>query len=214
MNPAAQNEKQLIKLDPRVSSGTFILVSPGGRTTSAIAITSTAQDVQAALEAVYGPGNVSVSGAPKAWLVEFTGALGNAPQPLVMADGTNLTGSIVTIFVSHATPGSDGSTPAPVVEAPAPVVEVPAPLPAFVSGSGTVDVTTKPLGDKAIPKSLVIRANGSNSGIICIGNSHEDAGEGYILGKGETTPPICVDNLNKVFLVGSAIGQGYSWLAT
>ncbi len=102
---------------------------------------------------------------------------------------------------------------------PTPVVAsvlVAAPLkrpPGFVTGSGTVDTTPMPLGDRVIHRNLVIRANGSNTGVLCIGNSADDAKEGYILGKGETTPSINVDNLNKVFLVGSAAGQGYSWIA-
>jgi len=97
----------------------------------------------------------------------------------------------------------------------APVEPIVAPVePIFTAGCGTVDQTPQPLGEAAIPKNLVLRANGSNSGIISIGNSAENAAEGYILGKGEITPPIFVDNLSKVFVVGSANGQGYSWIAT
>ena len=87
-------------------------------------------------------------------------------------------------------------------------------LPSFETGSGSVDTTPQPLGIAMVRKNLVIRANGSNTGVILIGNTPQDAAEGYILGKGETTPPIYVDNLCKVFLVGSANGQGYSWIAT
>jgi len=61
---------------------------------------------------------------------------------------------------------------------------------------------------------LTVRANGSNTGVICVGTSPENAADGYILGKGEKSPPIYVDTEHKVYIVGSVKGQGYSWIAT
>jgi hypothetical protein len=82
----------------------------------------------------------------------------------------------------------------------------------FETGSGIVDVTPKALGVAGL--NLTVRANGSNTGVICVGTSEKTAADGYILGKGEKTPPVYVDEEHKVFIVGSVKGQGYSWIAT
>ena len=81
----------------------------------------------------------------------------------------------------------------------------------FETGSGKVDTTPMTLG--VVGMNLTVRANGSNTGVICIGSSLENAANGYILGKGEKTPPIYVDGVHKVFIVGSVKNQGFSWLA-
>ena len=158
-----------------------------------------------------------MTGTPKSWLVEFTGVMGAKAQPLLTADNLNLVGSVKTITISEVaagtTAGDDPPAPAPEPQAteppaadpPAPLTQAPSivdTLPHFATGSGKVDRKPMPLGHGPIRKSLVIRANGSNTGVICIGNTPEDSAEGYILGKGETTTPICGDNLNKVYLVG------------
>lgn len=82
----------------------------------------------------------------------------------------------------------------------------------FETGSGKVDTTPMTLG--VVGMNLTVRANGSNTGVICIGNSESAAADGYILGKGEKTPPIYVDETHKVYVVGSVKGQGFSWIAT
>ncbi len=105
-------------------------------------------------------------------------------------------------------------TPAPTAPkvAPAPAAPKVAPAPAgFATGSGVVDTTAIAIGVAGL--SITIRANGSNTGVICIGNTAESAAEGYILSSGDVSPPIYVDETYKVFIVGSVKGQGYSWLA-
>lgn len=62
-------------------------------------------------------------------------------------------------------------------------------------------------------KYVVIRANGANANVITVGHSVADVGNGFILSAGQQSPPIYVDNLNKVYLVGGAADQGYSWIA-
>jgi len=65
--------------------------------------------IQEALEALstVGPGNVSVSGAFLSQ-VTFTGALGNADVPPLVADASGLTGGLARVVVSEAVKGFDG----------------------------------------------------------------------------------------------------------
>ncbi len=213
------NEKQLVTLDPR-ASGVMFTITASGLTTAPIAVETTPSDVRSALQTTLGLGNVSVTGSYKTWVVEFTGALGGAAQPLLIVNGVEAT---VTVLTSGASLLNTPlvATP-PLITPPAASTPEPVAMPAtpsdlqsgFDTGSGKINTTPQPLGVLAVRKSLVIRANGSNTGVICVGNSPDNAAEGYILGKGETTPPIYVDDLQKVFLVGSANAQGYSWIAT
>ena len=64
-----------------------------------------------------------------------------------------------------------------------------------------------------IKKHVMLRANGANGNVIMVGHSAGDAGDGFILSAGQQSPPIYVDNLNKVYLVGGAADQGFSWIA-
>lgn len=72
------------------------LIFDGGTPTSSLGLTSTAADVQTALEAVLGVGNVSVSGtvAGGPFAVHFIGDLADAAQPL-MVGGTPANVTIV-----------------------------------------------------------------------------------------------------------------------
>ena len=87
------NELQTVTLSPLAQGGSFTLAFRGA-TTSDLPLDATAQDVEDALEALstIGSGNVRVTGADGGpFAVEFIGALSNADQPLLVADGTNLT---------------------------------------------------------------------------------------------------------------------------
>lgn len=84
----------------------------------------------------------------------------------------------------------------------------------FRSGSGVVGVTAQAIGTGQVRKHVVIRANGGNTGTISIGTTKINAVDGFILAAGNQTPPIYVEDLSKVFIVGSAANQGYSWLAS
>ncbi len=62
-------------------------------------------------------------------------------------------------------------------------------------------------------KYVMVRANGANTNVIMVGHSADAVSDGFILSAGQQSPPIYVDNLNKVYLLGGAAGQGYSWIA-
>lgn len=64
-----------------------------------------------------------------------------------------------------------------------------------------------------VKKYVMLRANGANGNVIMVGHSAAGAGDGFILSAGQQSPPIHVANLNKVYLVGGAADQGYSWIA-
>lgn len=64
-----------------------------------------------------------------------------------------------------------------------------------------------------VRKYVMVRANGANPNVIMIGHSLADVANGFILSAGQQSPPIYVDNLNKVYIIGGAAGQNYSWIA-
>jgi len=64
-----------------------------------------------------------------------------------------------------------------------------------------------------VKKYVMLRANGANTSVITIGNRADNAGDGFILSAGQQSPTIYVDDLRKVYIVGGAADQGYSWIA-
>lgn len=64
-----------------------------------------------------------------------------------------------------------------------------------------------------VKKYVMLRANGANSSVIIVGDRADNAADGFILSAGQQSPPIYVDNLNKLYIVGGAADQGYSWIA-
>ena len=64
-----------------------------------------------------------------------------------------------------------------------------------------------------VRKYVVVRADNANGNVIKIGTTVDNADDGFILSAGQQSPPIYVDDLNKVYLVGGAAGQNYSWIA-
>jgi len=66
---------------------------------------------------------------------------------------------------------------------------------------------------RRVNKYVVVRANGANTGIILIGTTVANVGDGFILSAGQVSPPIYVDQLNKLYLVGGTANQAYSWIA-
>jgi hypothetical protein len=79
-----------------------------GTPTAPIAFDATAADVQTALAAIgpIGVGNVSVTGA---YRVEFVNVLGGSQAPTLVADASNLTGTVTVAVVSAgvSAPGSN-----------------------------------------------------------------------------------------------------------
>jgi hypothetical protein len=92
------NEMQTVALPPSSTGGTFTL-SFKGSTTAPISSAASAAAVQSALRnlpSVAGA-NVNVTGPVGGpWTVEFTALLGNADQPMLRSDGSQLTGPFST----------------------------------------------------------------------------------------------------------------------
>ena len=64
-----------------------------------------------------------------------------------------------------------------------------------------------------VKKYVMLRANGANGNVIMVGNRADNAEDGFILSAGQQSPAIFVNDLNKVYIVGGAADQGYSWIA-
>jgi len=84
----------------------------------------------------------------------------------------------------------------------------------FWTDAGTCTTTPKQLKDLSFPLKhyVMVRANSGNTKVICIGNS-DCKNTGLILAGGEQTPPIPIDNLNKLWVASAEGDQGYSWIA-
>ena len=84
----------------------------------------------------------------------------------------------------------------------------------FAAGDGTVDQVALQLDGGEVLKHVVVRANGGNSGVIMVGHSANAVANGFVLAHGEQTPPIYVNDRKKIWLIGSADGQGFSWISS
>ncbi len=108
-SPLIVNEIQNVSIpNPDAVTGTFQLEVTGYGTTGNIDFGASAEDVEAALEAVVGAGNVSVTGAARAWEVEFTGALeGTDMDEMIVQNGqSDITGGVIQ--VDEIVAGNDG----------------------------------------------------------------------------------------------------------
>lgn len=85
----------------------------------------------------------------------------------------------------------------------------------FAAGDGTIGTTPGKLTPGGqVNKHVVVRANAGNTSVIMVGTSALAAPNGFVLAAGEQTPPIYVDDLGKIWLVGGAAAQGFSWIAS
>lgn len=89
-----RNEKQTIAFGSVATGGTFTLTF-AGQTTAAVAYNIAIGDLEDALEALsnIAPGDVAVTGAVGAWAVEFLATYAQTNVPLMIGDGTSLTGA-------------------------------------------------------------------------------------------------------------------------
>lgn len=93
---AGTNEVQTVTLASGVNAGTFTLAFNGSPPTEALAWNSTGAQVQAALLALSTINTVTVAGsAGGPWTVTWSGNQAGLPQPLLVADGSQLTGMLV-----------------------------------------------------------------------------------------------------------------------
>jgi len=85
----------------------------------------------------------------------------------------------------------------------------------FRTGSGTVGTEVVRLSEigREVKKYVMLRANGANTSVIMIGHSPASVADGFILSAGQQSPPLYIDDLSKVYIVGGAADQGYSWIA-
>jgi hypothetical protein len=93
------------------TGGEFTL-SFSGQETKPIAYGASAGVVQADLEALtsIGPGDVTVTGGPEAYLVTFTGSLGDQKAPALEANQAGLTGGAQTVTVRRKVRGAVSGT--------------------------------------------------------------------------------------------------------
>lgn len=85
----------------------------------------------------------------------------------------------------------------------------------FAAGDGTVGATPATLTPGgAVNKHVVVRANSANTDVIMVGHSAQAVANGFVLKAGDQTPPIYVDDLAKVWLLGAASNPGFSWIAS
>lgn len=84
----------------------------------------------------------------------------------------------------------------------------------FLAGNGTIGTTEGKLSSVAfkVNKHIVIRADSANTSTIKVGRPGNAAG-GFVLNAGDETPPIYVDQTDKIGIVGGAAGQNFSWVA-
>jgi hypothetical protein len=99
------NETQTVSLNEVTDGGTFTLTYVT-KTTAAIDWNATAAQVEEALEGLsnIAAGDVSVTGTPGAWTVEFTGALAKTDVAELTGTDVDLTGAGhgITIATTHA----------------------------------------------------------------------------------------------------------------
>ena len=87
----------------------------------------------------------------------------------------------------------------------------------FQAGQGTVGASSQPLvavgAAHSVKRYVVVKADATNANDVFVGPSTVTTGSGFRLDAGEVTPPIPIDELSKVYVIGGAASQGYSWLA-
>ncbi|GEC95377.1 hypothetical protein ZRA01_14500 [Zoogloea ramigera] len=103
------DEEQTLRI--HATAGSYALkLGNGGAATDAIPVLASPIEVQQALEAVLGVGNVVVTGRAKYYQVQFTGALAGTDQAAlqVLPGGDVVAGSVIDVTASELSRGSDG----------------------------------------------------------------------------------------------------------
>lgn len=113
---ASGNDVQTATITGTPTGGTFTIsgtnpFSGAAYTTAGLAFNATGATVQTALLAVYGTGNVTVTGSGGGpYVVTFTGQLANTPFPVLTYGTAGLTGGTPVITNVHTTVGSTAGT--------------------------------------------------------------------------------------------------------
>ncbi len=79
-----------------------------------------------------------------------------------------------------------------------------------IAGAAKAAVAT---AETPLMKYVIIKADLGNSNNVYVGGPNVLTTTGFMLDAGEVTPPIHIDDLSKVWVIGGAASQGYSWLA-
>lgn len=84
----------------------------------------------------------------------------------------------------------------------------------FNAGNGTIGQTEGKVSSINLPinKHIVIRADAGNGSEEIIVGTPGNAANGFRLAAGEQTPPIFVNETDKVRVVATADNQDYSWV--
>lgn len=83
----------------------------------------------------------------------------------------------------------------------------------FNAGHDTVGATEQALASAwRVRKHVVITADAANTDPIFIGTQNNSA-NGFVLKAGDTSPPIYVDDVSKVFVTGASSDPAYSWIS-
>lgn len=85
----------------------------------------------------------------------------------------------------------------------------------FKTGHGVVGAAKAAVAtaETLLIRYVVIKADLGNTNNVYVGGSNVLTTTGFMLDAGEATPPIHIDDLSKVWVIGGAASQGYSWLA-
>jgi len=89
-------------------------------------------------------------------------------------------------------------------------------LPEFFAGNGSVGTTAAKLtGTISIPvlKHVVVRADSGNASTIKASHSAAGTATGFILAAGEQVT-IYIDATDKIWVLGGAASQAFSWIAS
>jgi hypothetical protein len=112
-NVATRNEVQTLTVTGTPTGGTLAVTVPNRGTTTPLAHNSTAAQVQAALEALIGAGNVACTGGPlpgTAVVITFTGEYGNRDVQLLTVAASLTGGTTPAAAIAETTRGSAGPT--------------------------------------------------------------------------------------------------------
>ncbi len=84
----------------------------------------------------------------------------------------------------------------------------------FATGHGSVGATKAALiaGETPLQKFVEIKADLTNANNVFVGINTVTTSTGFLLDAGESVK-IPIDDMSKVWVVGGAASQGFSWLA-
>jgi len=89
-------------------------------------------------------------------------------------------------------------------------------LPDFATGTITVGTTPARMSSvsHSLKKGVYIRVGAApEDALVSIGQTELDAGDGFIIPAGQTSPMLYIDDLRKLWLVSTEAGTPITWIA-